>query len=199
MTASLLHLVVASLRDDLGDPERDELATLARALGTADGVQATLAAGSERELITATWLRSADDLETFASSGPHLRFVLEGVARLCTGMWSAAASVAAGPPQVDPGAPPGAHPGALWAFGLPGEPPAFEWQVRDLLAAIEALPGHAAAGPTTEERERFRAAGVVVVRAEQRTAFDRALGEARASWGDPGASLRDAGAPLLAS
>ena len=193
MTAALLHLVVASLREDLGEAERDELAALARALGSAEGVQATLAACTERELITATWLRSADDLEAFASSAPHLRFVLEGVARHATGMWSAAASMAAGPPPDRGGA------GALWAFGLPAEPPAFEWQVRNLLTAIEALPGDAAAGPTTEERERFRAAGVVLVPDEQRAAFDQALREARSAWGELGESLRDAQAPLLAS
>ena len=191
MAAALLHLVVAGLRDELDEAAREELATLARALASAEGVQATLAACSERELITATWLGSTDDLEAFASSGPHLRFVLEGVARHSTGMWSAAASVDAGPPS-DTG-----DGGALWAFGLPGEPPAFEWQVRDLLASIDALPGRAAAGPTTEERERFRAAGVVLVPREQSDPFDQALGEARSSWGELGESLRDAIAPLL--
>lgn len=193
MAAALLHLVVAGLRDELGEAERDELATLARALASAEGVQATLAACSRRELITATWLGSADDLEAFASSGPHLRFVLEGVARHSTGMWSAAASVDTGPP-LDPG-----YGGAVWAFGLPTEPPAFEWQVRDLLAAINALPGQATAGPTTEERERFRAAGVALVPAEQLEPFDQALSEARSSWGELGESLRDAIAPLLVS
>ena len=111
MTAMLLHLVVASLRDDLGDAERDELAALARELGSADGVQATFAACSQHELITATWLRSADDLEAFASSPPHLRFVLEGVARRGTGMWSAAANVAAGPPPIPPASAPSGRSG----------------------------------------------------------------------------------------
>ena len=193
MTASVLHLVVAGLRDELNEAERDELAALASALASAEGVQATLAACSPGELITATWLGSADDLEAFASSAPHLRFVLEGVARHSTGMWSAAASVEAGPP------PAVGDLATLWAFGLPAEPPAFEWQVRDLLAAIDALPGRAAAGPTTEERERFRAAGVVLVPAEQTGQFDQALGEARSSWGELGESLREAQAPLLAS
>ena len=193
MTATLLHLVVATLRTDLGDAARDELAALARALGSAEGVQATLAACSEHELITATWLGSADDLEAFASAPAHLRFVLEGVARHSTGMWSAATSVAAGPPPDRAGV------DALWAFGLPADPPAFEWQVRDLLTAIKTLPGQSAAGPTTEERERFRAAGIVLVPLEQRAEFDRALSEARSSWGELGESLRDASAPLLAS
>ncbi len=193
MTSTLLHLVVADLRDGLGEEERGDLAALARGLGAAEGVRATLAACSDRELITATWLRSADDLEAFASSGPHLRFVLEGVARLCTGMWSAAAGVAAAPP------PDAGDLAALWAFGLPAEPPAFEWQVRDLLTAIEALPGRSSAGPTTEERERVRAAGVVLIPGGQRESFDHALGEARAAWGELGESLRDAIAPPLAS
>ena len=193
MTATLLHLVVASLRTDLGDAARDELATLARELVSAEGVQATFAACSQHELITATWLGSADDLEAFASAPAHLRFVLEGVARYSTGMWSAATSVAAGPPPDRAGV------DALWAFGLPADPPAFEWQVRDLLTAIKTLPGQSAAGPTTEERERFRAAGIVLVPLEQRAEFDRALSEARSSWGEIGESLRDASAPLLAS
>ena len=193
MAAALLHLVVAGLRDELDEAERAELATLARALASAEGAQATLAACSERELITATWLGSLDDLEAFASSAPHLRFVLEGVARHSTGMWSAAASVDDGPPTTVEDL------AALWAFGLPAEPPAFEWQVRDLLTAIGGLPGQAAAGPTTEERERFRAAGVVLVPAEQSARFDQALGAARSSWGELGESLREAQAPLLHS
>ena len=193
MTATLLHLVVATLRAALAEAARDDLAALARELRSAEGVQATLAACSEHELITATWLRSADDLEAFASSAPHLRFVLDGVARHTTGMWSAAASVAAAPPP-DP-----AGVNALWAFGLPADRPAFEWQVRDLLTAIEALPGQSSAGPTTEERERFRAAGVVLVPLERRAEFDQALGQARSSWDELGESLRDASAPLLES
>lgn len=191
MSGALLHLVVATLRGDLGGAERERLTALAAALREADGARGALVARSRRELIAATWLGAPGDLEAFASSPPHLRFVLEGVARAATGMWSAAASVRGG-------APPAAGGGALWAFGLPAEPPVFEWQVRDLLAAVEALPGEAAAGPTAEERERLRAAGVVRVPAGERDAFRRALDEARSAWGGLADRLTEASAPLVA-
>ena len=192
MSGALLHLVVATLRDDLGGAERERLTALAAALREADGARGALVARSRRELIAATWLGAPGDLEAFASSPPHLRFVLEGVARAATGMWSAAASVPGGAPPAAAGG------GALWAFGLPAEPPVFEWQVRGLLAAVEALPGEAAAGPTAEERERLRAAGVVRVPAGDGAAFRRALGEMRSARGGLADRLAEASAPLVA-
>ena len=193
MSAALLHLVVARLRDDLDEPAAAELTALAAALRDAEGAQATLVARSSRELIAATWLRSPDALEAFASAPEHLRFVLEGLGRGSTGMWSASVGLSGPAAGVD------GEVCGLWAFGLPAEPPAFEWQVQELLAAIAALPGAAAAGPTAEEREHFRAAGVVCVPRTACSGFEQALAAARAGWGDLGERLQHAYAPLIAA
>ena len=192
MTATLLHLVVATLRSDLEDGAGAELTALAAGLGEAEGALTTLVARSERELIAATWLSSLDALEGFASSPAHLRFVLEGVGRSSAGMWSAVVSTPAAEPSES-------EVEALWAFGLPTDPPAFEWQLRELLDAIEALPGQSAAGPTAEERERFRAAGVVCVPRDACSRFEQALASARPRWGELGARLAGAYAPVVAA
>ena len=189
--AELLHVVVATLRDDLDPAAAEELAALARALGEAGDVEASLVGRSEREIIAATWLSSRDALEAFASDPAHLRFVLEGVASATTGMWSASVAPTSGEP------PPAGRTAALWAFGLPVEPPAFEWQVRELLDAIGALPGHAAVGPTMEERESFRAAGVVCIPAKACADFDAQLAAARPRWGAIAERIESARAPVV--
>ncbi len=192
MSATLLHLVVATLRSDLDDGAREELTALAAGLREAEGALTTLVARSQHELIAATWLGSLDALEGFASSPAHLRFVLEGLGRSSAGMWTAAVSTGAAEPSVS-------EVEALWAFGLPADPPAFEWQVRELLGAIDALPGDTAAGPTVEERERFRAAGVVCLPRDACAPFEQALAAARPRWGELGKRIEHAYAPVVAA
>ena len=196
VTAELLHVVVASFRSDAEAAERDRAAALAGELTHAEGVVAAAAARSRTVLIAAAWLEARERLEAFASAPEHMRFVIEGVARATSGMWSASiATPAASLP------PPEAR--ALWAFALPADPPAFEWQVQDLLAGIAALPAErgalaAYAGPTFEERERFRAGGLVLAPDEDAGALEARLDEARAGWGPLADRLVTACAPIVA-
>ena len=196
VTAELLHVVVASFRPDAEPAERDRAAALAGELAQAEGVVAAAAARSRTVLIAAAWLEARERLEAFASAPEHMRFVIEGVGQAMSGMWSASiATPAAGLP------PPEA--GTLWAFALPADPPAFEWQVQDLLAGVAALPAAggtraAYAGTTVEERERFRAGGLVLGPDEDADALEVRLGEARARWGPLADRLVTACAPVVA-
>ena len=181
-----LHLVAASLRAD-ADPEAVDRATaLARSLADADGARAVLVGRSAERLAVATWLDGREALEPFAASEPHMQFVVRGVAAISSAVWSAAVETDAPPLPAE----------SFWAFALHAPDGVYEWQVRQLLEDVAALPGVVAAGPTIEERERFRAAGVVCLTGEQPAAFERALAAARSRWGALAEGIEEASVPV---
>ncbi len=182
MSAELLHLVVAALRPDAPDADRDRATSLAGNLAAIDGVQACVVGRSDTALTAAVWIDRRDRIEGFAAAPEHMRFVIEGVAQATNGMWSASIALDAGD------APPAGEVRALWAFALPAEPPAFEWEAQELLSAIGTLAGGEGAigvfaGPTVEEREQFRAGGVVLAADGDAEALSQRIEEARAAWG----------------
>ena len=174
--SSVLHLIAGRLPAVAPDEPRLRGALeLGGALGRAPGVRAALLGRSEGHIVSACWLDDRDALEPFAASPPHMAFVVRGLAPLVSGMWSASIEADAPPP-------PSAGAVAMWAMAVPERAGIFEWEVRALLAAVAALPGEAASGPTVEERDRFRAGAVILLRAEERERFDAALREARDAW-----------------
>ena len=199
MSAELLHLVVAALRPDASDADRDHATSLAGDLAGIDGVVACIVGRvvgrSDTALTTAVWIDRRDRIEGFAAAPEHMRFVIEGLARTTTGMWSASVAL-------PPAAPPPGAARALWAFALPAEPPAFEWEAQELLEAITGLgAGDSSittfAGPTVEERERFRAGGVVLAANEDAEALSRRIDAARAGWGRLAERLQSAVTPVV--
>lgn len=182
MSAELLHLVVAALRPDASDADRDRATSLAGDLAAIDGVRACVVGCSDTALTAAVWIDRRDRIEGFAAAPEHMRFVIEGVAQATNGMWSASIALDAAE------APSAGSVSALWAFALPAEPPAFEWEAQELLSAIGTLAGSDGAigvfaGPTVEEREQFRAGGVVLATDGDADALSRRIEEARAAWG----------------
>lgn len=182
--AGLLHLVVVTLRPDAESAAVEHATALAAGLAEADDVERVLVGRSERQLVAASWLRGRDALEPFAASIPHMQFVMRGLAPVAERMWAAAAEVDAPPPDQPPD--------ALWAFGLHHRDGVFEWQVRRLIEEIDALPGVAVAGPTVEERDRMRAAGVVCLAAADLTLFEREVAARRAGWADAAGPIEEA-------
>ena len=184
MSAELLHLVVAALRPDASDADRDRATSLAADLAAIDGVQACVVGRSDTALTAAVWIDRRDRIEGFAAAPEHMRFVIEGVAQATNGMWSASIAL-----DADDAPPASGGVRALWAFALPAEPPAFEWEAQELLSAIAGLAdgdGDALAvfaGPTVEEREQFRAGGVVLVTDGDAEALAERIEDARAAWG----------------
>ena len=167
---------------------------LARGLQSAEGARTVQAGRSEGRLVVATWLEGLASMEPFAASAPHMEFVMRGLAPVAARMWSAAVQIATTAPDEPP--PGGADVAAMWAFALPAQEAVFEWQVRQLLDDISALPGDAAAGPTVEERKQFRAAGLVLLTAAQLTSFERELAAARTRWAADAGALEEALVPV---
>lgn len=184
----LVHLIVATLPADAPDDGAARAVVRAEELQSAPGVLAVLIGRSDERLVVATWLTSREALEQFAASTVHMAFIMQGLAPVIRGMWSAAIETDASPPA--------ARPAHLWAFALPEREGVYEWQVRQFLDEVEALPGAvAAAGPTFEERERFRAGGVACV--DDASAFAAGLTSLRGQWGELLAGMQDALVPLL--
>lgn len=184
--ARILHLVAARLKADADRERRDHAIALAHALRDAPGVQRVIVAASEQRLIAATWLPDRAALEPFAASPPHMHFIMRGLAPVIAGMWSASVETDGDPAET---------PSALWVFAL-GASEVFEWQVRDLLRGVEDLPGSAATGPTVEERERYRAGGIVCLDFAEVGPFEAALASARLEWAGIADAIEEASAPV---
>ena len=171
----IVHVVCATLRPDAPTEAVTHALALAGSLAAAPGARRSFAGRNAEQLVAVTWLDGRDALEPFAASPAHMAFVMRGLAPCIRGMWSAAVESDTEPPAVV---------ASLWVFALQSAETLFEWQVRDLLDVVAAFPGSAAAGPTVEERERYRAGGAVCLDADDAPAFAAALAQARAAWGE---------------
>lgn len=177
----LLHIVAAELRDDAPPEAVQQALAYARDLETADGVRAVRSGRSETQLIAAVWLDHSAALEPFAASEQHMSFVMRGLAPAIRGMWSASVATEAPPPPSQETA---VATDSLWLFAVPQFQGVFEWEVRRLLDDVATLPGSVWAGPTVEERERYRAGGAVLLTHDQLLPFRDALNAAQAGWGN---------------
>ena len=196
--AGLVHVVCASLIADLDAEAVESARSLALDLVEAPSALAVIVGESPTHLLVATWLESRDTLEAFAASSPHMAFIMRGVARVTSGMWSAAAETEAEPPsQLAVHGTGPTH--TLFVFGLRASegPQLYEWEVRALLDGLSGLPGVTAAGPTFEERDRFRAAGAAVIPPLERETFVEALAAQVAGWGGAADALEQASAPVV--
>jgi len=181
MTA-LLHLVVATLREPAEPAAFEGTLAEARALASAPGVRGQIVGWSGQQLVIGTVLESAADLDRFVASPEHMRFVMQGLAPAIRGMWSTAIESDAAP-DIEGGS-------LLWAFGLPEQEGVYEWQVREFLDAVAAIGRAAIVGVTIEERERYRAGGLVALDHDDR--IDGVLAAARRSWLELGGAMDEA-------
>lgn len=187
----VVHVIAATLRADTDVSLVDAALERARALRVAPGARRVVLARSEQALLVAIWLPDRAALEPFVASPEHMAFVMRGLAPCIAGMWSAAVESAGPPPSTD-------EPfEALWVFAVRTSGSAFEWQVRDVLHSLDPLPAAVAAGPTFEERDRYRAGGVACIPAGGSMAFHASLDAARAAWGDMAPDLVESIAPVV--
>ncbi|GMU39893.1 MAG: hypothetical protein AMXMBFR23_07590 [Chloroflexota bacterium] len=185
--AGVVHVLCATLRPDVPPEVVDAAVERARGMSAAAGVRQTVCARTSDVILAATWVGDRAALEVFAASPEHMAFVMRGLAPCVRGMWSAASETEASPPGETE---------ALWVFAVRNADAVFEWQIRDLLRSLEALPGTLAAGVTFEERDRYRAGGVVAVPPGRSDTFRTALDALRPSWGDLGEHVVEAFAPV---
>lgn len=161
---SVVHLIAAELRPGASPEAVDTASAAASALADAPGVEASHTGRSATHIIAAAWLPDPIALEPFAASSLHMNFVMRGLAPVIAGMWSVSVTTERDAPR--------STPAALWAFAVPEANGVFEWQVHRQLDLISALPGDAWLGPTVEERERYRAGGVVLLDEDEVERFD---------------------------
>lgn len=180
---AIVHVVCAALRTDATEEAVANALALATALGDAPGAQRSIVGRNAAQLVAVTWLGGRDALEPFAASPAHMAFIMRGLAPCIRGMWSAAVETDAAPPG--PVA-------SMWVFALQSAETLFEWQVRSLLEEVAGFPGAPAAGPTVEERERYRAGGAVCLDAAAVSAFEAALARARTGWGEIAGAIVEA-------
>lgn len=192
--ASVLHLIVAGIRPDTPASALTTAEALAQALTAVPGVSGVLRARAPHALVIAVMLDHQDRLEGFAASPEHMALVMRGIAQVTDGMWSASVTAEVAPDTLTRAA---ARSTRLWALALADNDALFEWQARALLDGIATLPGTGIAGLTVEERERFRAAGVVLLAADQVAGFASALEAARAAWADLAPLIREVDADVV--
>lgn len=184
----MVHIVAARFPEGASQDGVDLATSHARELRDAPGVLEVVIGRSDDRIVVATWLAGREALEGFAASRPHMSFIMQGLAPVIRGMWSAAVETDAPPPST--------RPIALWAFALPEREGVYEWQVRQFLDEVATLPGTAATGQTAEERERFRAGGVVALTAEDAD-FDARLDSIRPEWLAVVGTIEEALVPVL--
>lgn len=191
--SGVVHAVAARLREDLESGAVERAVELARGLAGADDALTVVVGRSETQLLIATWLPDRASMERFASSAAHMAFIMRGVASVTVGMWSAAAetggrSLAAGGDS-------------MWVFGVHGGDEVYEWQVRRVLEDVGRLEvaGEVmvACGSTFEERDRFRAAGVVIATDTAAAGVEATLQLEGARWAASGLAVEIASAPVV--
>jgi len=108
-----------------------------------------------------------------------MRFVMQGLAPVISGMWSTA---------IESGTAPATDAGSLlWAFALPDQEGIYEWQVREFLDEVATIARGTLVGRTIEERERYRAGGLVALDGD-----DAALAAVRDRWRELGGVMDEA-------
>ena len=188
--AGIVHVISATLRDDLPVGVGASTLNRAHALREAPGARTVVVAHTGVVVIVATWLPDRAALEPFAASRPHMEFVMRGLAPSITSMWAAGIETEADPPAVGDVA-------SLWAFAIRSADTVFEWQVREVIASIQRLPAAVAAGLTFEERDRYRGGGVACIAEPGRASFDTALAGTRGSWGEMAPHIVEATAEVV--
>jgi len=190
----VVHVIAATLRPDATPESVDAALERAHGLTEAPGARRVIVARSDTALLAAIWLDDRAALEPFAASPQHMAFVMRGLAPCIAGMWSAAVETSA--PATREGAPDHADYESLWVFAVRTSDTTFEWQVRDVLTSLGSLPATVAAGPTFEERDRYRAGGVACIPPGNHEAFTEALGTLSQRWGEVSRDLVMSTAPV---
>ena len=192
----VVHVIAATLRPDATPESVDTALERAHGLTEAPGARRVIVARSDSALLAAIWLDDRAALEPFAASPQHMAFVMRGLAPCIAGMWSAAVETTTPRPAADEGAPNDADYESLWVFAVRTSDTTFEWQVRDVLTSLDSLPATVAAGPTFEERDRYRAGGVACIPPGNHEAFTEALGTLSQRWGEVSRDLVMSTAPV---
>lgn len=155
----ILHLLLVRLKADLSKEARQALVAETAALASIDSVHHAGAVEASRgdsthSLALFVFLKDRTALEEFGSHPAHVRFLRRTLAPALESMASADVLVDQAPPD---------HYAAACCFCVAFEPQVYDWQVRSYLEQVRSSLGRAGllcAGPSLDDRQAFRAAGV---------------------------------------
>lgn len=173
----LLHIINAKLKNS--SSENEVLAALekATAMNNISVVNAIASGTSNRSIGIGVWLDNTDDLETFAASEEHLVFIMQGLAPIIESLWSAAIDCNDSLPNKE-------NDFIFWLYAFLDHEGVFEWEIQKMLNDIAHLPGRSWEGVTIEERDRFRAGGIVLINKDEYEIFSKKLKNAKSDWGN---------------
>jgi len=173
----LLHIINAKLKSS--SSENEVLAALekATAMNNIPVVNAIASGISNRSIGIGVWLDNTDDLETFAASEEHLIFIMQGLAPIIESLWSAAIDCNDSLPNKE-------NDFIFWLYAFLDHEGVFEWEIQKMLNDISHLPGRSWEGVTVEERDRFRAGGIVLINKDEYEVFSKKLKNAKSDWGN---------------
>ena len=140
-------------------------------------VNAIASGTSNRSIGIGVWLDNTDDLETFAASEEHLVFIMQGLAPIIESLWSAAIDCNDSLPNKE-------NDFIFWLYAFLDHEGVFEWEIQKMLNDIAHLPGRSWEGVTIEERDRFRAGGIVLINKDEYEIFSKKLKNAKSDWGN---------------
>ena len=158
---TLFHIIAATQKEDLTETQQRELVLQAKELSE-DTTVADVWIG-KRDLNFVVVLELTVDehsLELFSDSASHVRFVVHGLGPVITGMWSADFATNSPDPLGNMSQ---FGPKYLTVIAIKSEARLFEWQIDQWGESLTdfAGRGNMVIGPTIEERDLHRSAGLL--------------------------------------
>ena len=126
-----------------------------------------LIAKNDKELVSAVWLKNLQSLQDFATSPEHLNFMFSDMNKMITGIWTSQINI-----DSIYEAKAFTH---AFIFGIKNLTGFFEWEIHAYIQAMKALPGDIFSGNSLEQRDIFRAGGIVLLNADQKKIFEKQL------------------------
>jgi hypothetical protein len=127
-------------------------------------IKANLIGKNNKDLASAVWLKDISSLEQYASAPEHLTFLLPNMSKIIKNIWTTRVLVENYPSSIKKDY-------ALF-FAIKNLIGNFEWEIIEYLDALSSLPGEIYSGRSFEERDQFRAAGVILYNADDKKKFN---------------------------
>jgi hypothetical protein len=130
-------------------------------------VNANLIAKNDKELVSAVWLKDLQALQDFATSPEHLNFMFSDMNKMITGIWTSRINI-----NNFHQTKPYTH---AFIFGIKNLTGFFEWEIHSYMQAMNNLPGDIFSGNSLEQRDIFRAGGIILFNMDQKNTFEKQL------------------------
>ena len=158
---TLFHIIAATQKEDLTESQEHELVLRAKELGE-DATVANVWIGRRgiNFVVVLELTVEAHSLESFSASPSHVSFVVHALGPVITGMWSADFASNVLDPLINPRKFSYKY---LTVIAIKSQARLFEWQIDQWGESLThfAGQGNVVLGPTIEERDLYRSAGLL--------------------------------------